>query len=130
MAHEKKIDPNKEYTKWCRAIAKNVSEDELISHFRTHVNKHFIKHKDEGKTGRLIWLVAVFSFANIFKEKFKKKYKISPGDMLFECGIYLKEHRKGPLPTFDIDKFMAEYKSEVRNYYYRPWRKKMWQKTK
>lgn len=84
--------------------------------------------KNEGKIGRLVWLVAVFGFANIFKEKFKQKYRISAGDMLFENCIHLKEHKRGPIPSFDVDKFLKEYRSEVRDYYYRPWRRKIWQK--
>jgi len=126
----KKIDVNKEYIKWCKEIARTNNEDELISHFRTHVDKHFIRHKNEGKIGRLIWLIAVFNFANIFKEKFKEKYKINTGDMLFECCVYLKEHRRGPVPSFDVDKFIKKYKSEVKNYYYRPARVKKWQLEK
>lgn len=83
-ASEKKIDANKEYAKWCKAIAKTADEDELIAHFRRHVDQHFINHKNEGKIGRLIWLVAVFGFTNIFEEKFKGKYKIRTGDMLLK----------------------------------------------
>ena len=65
MPNRKKINVNREYVKWCREIAETNDEDELIAHFRRHVSDHFIKHKDEGEIGRLIWLVAIFGFANI-----------------------------------------------------------------
>jgi len=126
MAQKKKIDVNKEYNKWCKEIARAMNEKELMSHFRRHVYKHFLKHKDEGKIGRKVWLVAILNFMNFFKQK----YKVDKGDMLFECCIYLKEHKKGPVPSFDVDQFLKQHKSEVRDYYYRPWRRKKWQPAK
>ena len=129
MPTKGKINAKKEYVKWCKEIAETNDEDELIAHFRRHVSQHFIRHKPEGEIGRLIWLVVVLTFANIFREKFKEKYKISVGDMLFECCIHLKEHKGGPVPSFDVDKFLREHKGKVRDYYYRPWRRKLWQKS-
>ncbi len=128
MPSKAKINVNREYAKWCKEIAKTCDEDELIAHFRRHVDQHFINHKDEGRVGRLVWLVAVYGFVNIFKEKFEEKYKVRTGDMLFENCIHFKEHKHGPAPSFDVDRFFREYKSEVRDYYYRPWRRKIWQK--
>ena len=113
MSKQRKTNIEKEYTKWCKEIAKTNDENELIAHFRKHASSHFIKHKNEGEIGRLIWLVAVFGFLNIFREKFKKKYKISTGDMLFENCIHLKEHNSKPIPSFDVDKFLKDVEGDL-----------------
>lgn len=123
MLKRKKIDVNKEYTRWCREIAKKDDEFSLISHFRTHTSKHFNRHKGEGKIGLIIWMIAVFNFMNIFKEK----YKVGTDDMLFQLCIYLKQHKKGPIPSFDIDKFIEEHQGAVKDYYLQPKRIKKWQ---
>ncbi len=112
MAEQIKIE--KEYTKWCRKIAKATNENDLISHFRTHVLKHFNRHKNEGKLGRLIWLIGVYNFMNIFKEKFL----IKTDDSLFQLCVHLKQHKKGPIPSFDVDRFMKNCKGTTKNYYY------------
>ncbi len=110
----RKINVNKEYAKWCREIAKARSESELISHLRKHVSKHFNRHKGEGKEGLIIWLIAISNFANIFKEK----YHINTDDMLFQLCVYLKQHKKGPNPSFDVDEFIKSSKSFTKDYYY------------
>jgi len=111
---KRKIDVDKEYVKWCREIAKANSDAELISHFRSHVSKHFNRHKGEGKEGFLIWLTSVFNFANIFKEK----HHINTEDMLLKLCIYLKKRKKGPVPSFNVNKFIKMSKSFTKDYYY------------
>ena len=48
MLRNKKINVNKEYSKWRREIARACDEDELIAHFIRHVDPHFINHKKRG----------------------------------------------------------------------------------
>lgn len=129
MEDKEKVDVEKEYAKWCKEIAEANDEEELIAHFRRHVSRHYLNHKPEGEMGMLIWMIAVFGFVNIFKEKFKDKYNISIGDMLFENCIHLKEHKKGPIPSFDVDKFLEQHTGKVKDYYFQPWRKAKWQKN-
>lgn len=112
----KKSFREEKYIKWCRKIAETGNESELISHFREHVNKHFDRHSHEGELGLKIWLVGVFNFAHIFEEKFKK---ITKDDLLFKLCSYYKDYEKGPKPAFNIDKFMKEYQSDMKDYYYK-----------
>jgi len=112
----KKTSTEKKYVDWCKRIAKTKSEAELIAHFRDHVYAHYNRHKDEGRLGLRIWSVGVFNFMNIFKEKYKK---IDTDDLLFKLCSFYKDYKKGPKPSFDIDKFMKDYKSDMKDYYYK-----------
>lgn len=114
--NRKKLKTDKEYIGWCREIAKTNSEAEFISHFREHTYYHFNRHKYEGKLGLKIWLIGIFNFIHIFEEKYPK---ITTDDMLFKLCSYYKDHKKGPKPSFDIDKFMKEYKGDTKDYYYK-----------
>lgn len=116
VSNFKKSAIETKYIKWCKKIAETNNEDELIFHFREHAYKHFNRHKHEGELGLKIWLTGVFNFVQIFREKYPK---ITISDMLFRLCSYYKDHKKGPKPPFDIDKFMKKYKSDMKDYYYK-----------
>jgi len=115
VTNRKKLDVDKKYVKWCREIVKTNDEAELISHFREHAYKHFNRHKDEGELGLRIWLIGVFNFMYILREKYPK---ITTDDMLFKLCSYYKDHKRGPNPSFGIDKFMEGHKGDIKKYYY------------
>lgn len=121
-----KINVKKEYSAWCKKIAGESGKEELINHFKEHVCEHFNRHNGEGEIGFYCWLTSVFNFMNILKEK----YKVDNKDMLLAFCIYLKEHKKGPIPAFNVDEFIKEHKSELKDYYCRPKRLKKWNKEK
>ena len=110
------LDVDKNYFEWCQKIAETSDEFEIISHFREHVYEHFNRHKHEGELGLKIWLVGVFNFLYILKQKYKK---IATDDMLFKLCSYYKDYERGPNPSFDIDKFMKIYKGDIKDYYYK-----------
>ncbi|MEK7665073.1 MAG: hypothetical protein AAB361_02955 [Patescibacteria group bacterium] len=114
--NQKRLSANAKYIKWCRKIAEKNNEKEIISHFRNHAYGHFDRHKYEGELGLRIWMIGVFNFVNIFREKY---LKITTEDMLFKLCSYYKDHKRGPKPFLNIDKFMKEYKGDVKNYYYK-----------
>lgn len=122
MVNRKKLNVNREYAKWCKEIARTSNDAKIVSHFRDHVYKHLNHHKNEGKLGFLIWMAGVIGFLDIFKEK----YQFSTADLLFKNCIHYKSHKKGPKPSFDIDKFMEEHRGVIRNYYFTPRELKKW----
>lgn len=114
--NQKKLSLNAEYIKWCRKIAEKNDEAEIISHFRNHVYMHFNRYKREGELGLRIWMIGVFNFMHIFREKYPK---ITTEDMMFKLCSYYKDYKKGPEPSFNIDKFMKKYKGDIKRYYYK-----------
>lgn len=116
VKNKDKFGVNRKYAKWCREIAKTNNVNELIAHFREHAYRHFDRHRHEGDLGLRIWMVGVFNFMHIFEKKF---LNITSGDMLFKLCSFYKDHKKGPKPSFDIDKFMKEYKGDMKDYYYK-----------
>ena len=114
-SNQKKSAIDVKYIKWCRKIAKTNNEVELISHFREHTHKHFNRHKHEGELGLRIWLIGVFNFMYILREKYPK---ITTDDMLFKLCSYYKDYKRGSKPSFNVDKFMRKYKGDIKDYYY------------
>lgn len=112
----KKSSIEKKYLKWCQEIAKTNDEEELIAHFRDHVYGHFNRHKHEGELGLKIWLVGVFNFMYIFREKYDS---ITTDDLLFKLCSYYKDYEKGVEPSFNIDKFMKRHSGDMKDYYYK-----------
>ena len=105
---------DKKYDEWCRKIAEARDIDDLITHFREHVNEHYDRHNREGQTSLDIWLVGVLNFMYILE---KKRPDITKEDMLFKLCTYHKNHEGGAEAPFDIDKFIAEYNGYIKNFH-------------
>lgn len=101
---------HQEYKKWCKEIAKNRDAKEIILHFREHVWEHYDRYDRDEKISLKIWLVGVFNFFEILKEKYPD---ITTKDCLFKLCSYYKNHNDGPTPGFDIDKFLETYNGDI-----------------
>lgn len=102
------------YEEWCEIIANSQGLVELVTHLREHVINHYEKYIRYGEIGLNIWLIGVLNLANILE---KKCQNIRKADRLFKLCTH-HQHHGGPDPpsNFDIDKFMEEYKSEIKEF--------------
>jgi len=107
-------DVNENYDEWSKRIAESREIEDLISHFREHVSDHYDRHNREGKTSLDIWIVGVLNFMRILEQKCPY---ITTKDRLFKLCTYHKNHENGPDAPFDIDKFMKEYKEEIKKFH-------------
>ncbi|MFA5098734.1 MAG: hypothetical protein WC461_00745 [Candidatus Paceibacterota bacterium] len=98
------------YDAWCQKIADSKSADELIAHFREHVNNHFDRHNRGGALSQKVWMIGVLNFMHIFKKKFPG---IAVEDMLFKLCTFHKHHG-GIVPDFNIDLFMEDYDGDIK----------------
>ena len=107
------IDVNEEYEKWIRKIAQVKGLMGLIRHFRDHVGTHYDKY-DRSKSLNLdIWLVDVFNFMKILE---KKNLKITKEDMLYKLALHYRNHKDGPKPDFDVNRFIKDYKGRYKKF--------------
>jgi hypothetical protein len=105
---------NLKFDEWCRRIAESRSLDDLIKHFREHVNEHYERHNRKGKVSLDIWLIGVLNFMHILE---KKCPYITTEDMLFKLCTYHENHEGGPDAPFDVDKFIEEYGGEIKKFH-------------
>ena len=108
------MDVDKCYSDWIKLIAESNDSDELVTHFREHVGDHFHHHDNEGEFGFKIWLTGVVNFLRVFEQKFTE---IEKAELLFQLCVFYKEKGKGPKPSFDIDVFMENFDSKIKDYY-------------
>jgi len=105
---------NQKYDDWVTEIAKSRDTKDLIAHFREHVYEHYDRHNRDGKLNMDIWLIGVLNFMHILEKKYPYLKK---EDLLFKLCTYYKNHQDGPKPPFDIDEFLENYNSEIKQFH-------------
>jgi hypothetical protein len=104
---------NREYDNWVRKIAHVRNLKSLINHFREHVGAHYDRFDRSRRLNLDIWLVDVFNFMNILE---KKNLKITKKDLLFKLALHYRNHKNGPKPNFDVNRFIKEYQGRYKKY--------------
>jgi hypothetical protein len=46
----------------------------------------------------------------------KKNLKITKEDMLFKLALHYRNHRDGPKPDFDVDRYIQDYKGRYKKF--------------
>ena len=99
------------YEEWCGLIAEHESTEDLVSHLREHVSKHYHRHSKGGEAELRAWLISAINLAHILHKKFPN---IRAEDLLFKLCTYHKKHDSKPAPSFDVDAFLEDYQGNVK----------------